>query len=595
MAIAGRRDTEELAMFDLVIRNGLVVDGTGAEPVVADVAINGDRIVAIGPPGEVLGGATREIDADGLVVTPGFVDIHTHFDGQATWDEFLEPATPHGVTTVVFGNCGVGFAPVRPDGKDELISLMEGVEDIPGTALSEGMSWNWETFEEYLDVLRDGRWTADVGAMIAHGPVRAYVMGERGVRNEDATADDIAQMAAIVESAILAGAVGFSTSRTLGHTATSGEPVPGTFAGEDEVFALARAVARANEQTGRRAVLEWAPSGITDDDHLDPRQEVEWMIRVAAETGIPVTFLLLQTAYDSTMWRTQLDMIAKARAEGHEVTAQVAGRPFGVLFSLQARHHFVDLPGFAHLVEAPASERATAMRDPELRSQLIAEFGPFAESVSSLNATAARLFSDFERLYVLGDPVDYEPDRTKSIAGIAEARGVEPVEALYDEYLARDGQAVIMSTLLGYVDGNGDALHDMLVEDGTVMGLADAGAHCFFICDASTPTWNLTHWVRDRDGSRIPLAEMVKLMTADTADLFGFDDRGRLLPGKRADLNVIDLEGLSLREPHVVRDLPAGGPRFLQHAEGYRYTIVAGEITRQDDAFTKARPGRLLA
>ncbi len=578
-------------VHDLVIRGGLVVDGTGGEPVVADVAVDGDRIAVVG--GDV-GPGRRELDATGLVVTPGFVDVHTHYDGQATWDELLEPSTPHGVTTVVFGNCGVGFAPVRPGDEQSLIELMEGVEDIPGTALHEGMTWGWESFEDYLDVLSRGRWTADVGAMVAHGALRTYVMGARGVSNEPATPEDVATMADLVGRAVRAGAMGFSTSRTLGHRAMSGEPVPGTYAAEDELFAIGRAVAEAAAETGARGVFEVAPSGITDDDHIDPRIEVDWMCRLAAETGCAVTFLLLQTAYDPTMWRTQLDLIAKARAEGHDITAQVAARPFGVLLGLPARHRFADLPSFAPLKDLTPAEKAEAMRDPDLKARLIEESHGMVAFLEAEFPTAARLLKDFERTYVLGDPVDYEPGRDASIAGIAEARGVDPVEAYYDALLERDGEAILMMTLLGYVDGDGDALHAMLTEPGAVIGLADGGAHCNLICDASTPTWTLTHWVRDRDGARIPLADAVKRMTADTADLFGLADRGRLLPGRRADINVIDLEHLVLREPHLVADLPAGGTRFLQEAEGYRWTILAGEITRVDDAFTDARPGRLV-
>jgi N-acyl-D-amino-acid deacylase len=575
-------------VFDLVIRNGLVVDGTGTEPFVADVGVGvaDGRIAAVGAD---LGDARQEIDATGRVVTPGFVDVHTHYDGQATWDDQLAPSTPHGVTTIVMGNCGVGFAPVAPGSEQHLIELMEGVEDIPGSALSEGMTWGWESFEDYLEVLAGRRWSADVGAMIAHGPLRTYVMGERGARNEPATAEDVARMAELVARAIEAGAMGFSTSRTIGHTSVNGEPVPGTFAAEDELFTIGRAVAA----TGR-GVFEVAPSGIVSDDHLPADAEIEWMCRLAAETGVPVTFLLLQYDWTPDDWRKHLDLVARARAEGHDITAQVAARPFGVLLGLCARHRFADVPSFQPLIGLAPAEKADRMRDPDLRARLLGESRAMVEQLRTTMPTAAQLLDTFDRTYVLGDPVDYEPGHERSIAGIAEATGRDPLDVYYDALLERDGDAILMMTLFGNSYGNGDALYEMLAEPGTVIGLADGGAHCNLICDASTPTWTLTHWVRDRAGARLPLETAVRKMTADTAALFGFPDRGRIEVGLRADLNVIDLERLTLREPHLVADLPAGGTRFLQDASGYDYTIVAGEITRDHDTFTDARPGRLV-
>jgi N-acyl-D-aspartate/D-glutamate deacylase len=573
-------------MFDLVIRNGLVVDGTGAAPRLADVGVEGDRIAAIGAD---LPRGGREIDATGRIVTPGFVDVHTHYDGQATWDEELAPSTPHGVTTVVMGNCGVGFAPVAPGQEQFLVELMEGVEDIPGTALNEGMTWGWESFEEYLDVLADRRWTADVGAMIAHGALRAYVMGERGARNEPATADDVARMSELVARAIEAGAMGFSTSRTIGHTSVSGDPVPGTFAAEDELFAIGRAIAEVG-----RGVFEVAPSGIVSDDHVSPESEIEWMCRLGAETGVPVTYLQLQYDWAPDSWRKHLDLVARARDEGVDITAQVAARPFGVLLGLGARHRFLMAPSFAPLVDLPVAEKVERMRDPELRATLIEESRQMMAVLRDQMPTAAQLLDTFARTYPLGDPVDYEQAYEQSFSGIAEAQGLDPIEVYYDALLERDGQAISMMTLFGNSYGNGDALHEMITEPGTVIGLADGGAHCNMICDASTPTWTLTHWVRDRAGARLPLEVAIQKMTADTADLFRLADRGRVVEGLRADLNVIDLDGLTLREPHLVADLPAGGTRFLQEAEGYDHTIVGGVITRSADAFTGARPGRLL-
>ena len=573
-------------MFDLVIRGGTVVDGTGADPVLADVAVHDGRIAAVGPD---LGAGRREIDATGRLVTPGFVDVHTHYDGQATWDELLEPSTPHGVTTVVFGNCGVGFAPVQPGQEQFLIELMEGVEDIPGSALSEGMTWGWESFEEYLDVLESRRYVADVAAMIAHGPVRAYVMGERGAKNEPATPDEIAAMASIVERAIRAGARGVSTSRTLGHRALDGEPVPGTFAPEEELFALGRAVREAGH-----GLFEVAPSGVIGEDHIAPDVEVDWMCRLAAETGVPVTFLMLQTDNVPDDWRKHLELIGRARAEGHRITAQVAGRPFGILFGLSARHPFLACPSFAPLVRLPVAEQAERLGDPDLRAALMVEYRELIEQVRPFNAVAAQAMESFGRTYPLGDPVDYEPADEDSIAGIAARSGRDPLEVYLDALRERDGTAILLMTLLGYSYGNGDALHEMLTSPDAVLGLSDGGAHCNTICDASTPTWMLTHWARDRQGARLGVSEVVRKLTSQTAELFGFEDRGRIAVGLRADLNVIDHERLTLREPRLVADLPAGGTRFVQDADGFDYTIVAGEITRDHGRFTDARPGRLV-
>ncbi len=575
-------------MFDLLIKNGTIVDGTGGEPYVADVAIAGDRIAAVGTD---LGEARKEIDATGRIVTPGFVDIHTHYDGQATWDPELAPSTPHGVTTVVFGNCGVGFAPVRPGAENFLIELMEGVEDIPGSALSEGMPWGWESFADYLDVLDSRVYAADVSAMVAHGPVRAYVMGTRGADNEAATGEEIAEMAEIVEEAVRAGARGFSTSRTLGHTSLSGEPVPGTFAPEDELFALGKAVGNAG--TG---VFEVAPSGvIPTEDHLSPDSEVEWMCRLAAESGVPITFLMLQTDAGPDDFRKHLDLVGQVRAEGHPITAQVAGRPFGVLLGLTARHPFMLCPSYAPYLEVSLEDRVEAMTTPELRATLIAEYKAAIEALREIEPVRAKAMESFERTYPLGDPVNYEPTEADSIAGKARAEGRDPVEVYYDALLEQDGHAIVLNALLGYTDGNGEALHEMLTNEHAVIGLADGGAHCGFICDASTPTWMLTHWCRDRTaGPLLGLADVIRKMTSETAALFGFDDRGTIEVGRRADLNVIDHERLELRPPRMVQDLPAGGQRFLQDAVGYDYTIVAGQVTRDHDRFTGALPGRLV-
>ncbi len=573
---------------DLVIRNGLVVDGTGAAPQPGtSIAIDGDLITAIGTD---VGSGRREIDATGLLVTPGFVDIHTHYDGQATWDAELAPSTPHGVTTLMMGNCGVGFAPAKPDEHDFLIELMEGVEDIPGAALSEGISWDWETFPEYLDALDRREFVADIGAMIAHGPVRTYVMGQRGADNEPATSDDIAAMAAIVNEAVEAGAFGFSTSRTIGHRAMNGEPVPGTFAAEDELFTIGRAMAR----TGK-GVFEVAPAGLAGEDLVAPKKEIDWICRLADDIGRPVTWLMLQNMVEPDEWRELMTRSQEAQDAGHQVIPQVAGRPFGILIGLSTRHRFKEMPSFAPLRSMSFAEQAAAMGDPELKVRLIEESRASMHILRETEPLAAQVVDGFDRQYLLGDPVDYEPTADRSITALAAARGVEPLEELYDRLRERDGEALLMMPFLGYAHGNGDALHEMLTHPAAILGLADGGAHANFICDASTPTWMLTHWVRDRTrGPRLPLEAVVKKMTADTAALFGLDDRGVIAVGKRADLNVIDHANLQLREPRLVADLPAGGTRLLQAAEGYVATVVAGVVTREHDEFTGARPGRLI-
>ncbi|MGI9596066.1 MAG: N-acyl-D-amino-acid deacylase family protein, partial [Acidimicrobiales bacterium] len=559
-------------MHDLVIRNGRVVDGTGGQPVDGiDVAVDGDRITAVGPD---LGPGAREIDADGLLVTPGFVDIHTHYDGQATWDSQLEPSSPHGVTTIVMGNCGVGFAPAQPDRHQFLIELMEGVEDIPGAALSEGMSWDWETFPEYLDALGRRSYVMDIAAMVAHGPVRAYVMGERGAANEPATPADIEAMAQIVRAAVEAGAMGFSTSRTITHRAMDGEPVPGTFAAKDELFALGRAVSDA-----RKGVFEVAPAGVAGEDLVAPKKEIEWICRLAEAIDRPVTWLMLQNNFAPDEWRELMELSAAAQAAGHRVVPQVAGRPFGVLLGLQGRHRFVECPSFAPIADAEPADKAKAMADPDLRRRLIAESIAQVDAIRAEEPLRAYAADAFDNIYLLGDPVDYEPTADDSIAARARTAGVDPIEEYYDRLLDRDGMAMLMMPFLGYANGNGDALHEMLTHPAAVLGLADGGAHANFICDASTPTWMLTHWARDRSrGPKLAVEAVIKKMTADTAALFDLSDRGRIAPGLRADLNVIDFDRLRLRAPRLVRDLPAGGTRFLQAAEGYVATVVAGQV-----------------
>ena len=569
-------------MAELVIRNGNVVDGTGAPARVADVAIDGGRITAVGadlPPGD------REIDATGLLVTPGWVDIHTHYDGQATWDDTLAPSSWHGVTTVVMGNCGVGFAPAAPDRHDWLIGLMEGVEDIPGTALTEGIDWQWESFPEFLDTLETKRWTMDVGTQIAHGAVRAYVMGDRGARNEAASAEDIKAMKDIVRDAIEAGALGFSTSRTIAHTAIDGEPVPGTFAAEDELFGIGSALAELG--TG---VFELAPMGAAGEDIVGPKKEVDWMRRLSASIGRPVTFALIQVDAAPDLWRELMDESLRAVDEGADIWPQIAGRATGLLSGHTTTYSLFDpIPAYQELKQSlSGDELIDALATPEVRERILAWEPPNP-------AVAEQMDRAYGRTFLLGDPPDYEPSEDRSLAGMAAAEGKHPLEVAYDAMLANDGQGLLYVPILNYAEGSLDPVREMILHPRAASGLADGGAHCGVICDASLPTFMLTHWTRDRTrGETLPLELIVKKQTQDTARLYGMSDRGTIEPGMLADLNVIDYERLQLASPEVVTDLPAGGSRLVQQAVGYVATIKSGEVTYRDGVDTGARPGQLV-
>jgi N-acyl-D-aspartate/D-glutamate deacylase len=577
-------------MYDVKITNGTIVDGTGAPRFVGDVAIEDGVVVEVSH-SSLDADAVETIDATGLLVTPGFVDIHTHYDGQATWDPLLEPSSGHGVTTVVAGNCGVGFAPVRPGDEEWLISLMEGVEDIPGTALSEGMDWSWETFPEYLDALDARRFGIDVGVQVSHGAVRAYAMGERGAGNEPATPDEIAAMVPIVQEAIEAGALGFSTSRTLGHRAMDGRPVPGTFAAEDELFALGRAM-----QRGGRAVFELAPLGAAGEDLLAPEREMAWMVKLSDDLGLPVSFTLLQIDAAPDAWRGLMDESLRAYDAGAQVVPQVAARPFGMLLGFPTRHGFSGRPTYRSLAArlSPA-ELLAELAKPEVRAQILAEDDVEPDPAVLFDGFFQMVQGSLDRLYALGDPPVYEPTPDTTVAAMADAAGVPPLEMLYDVMLEHGAQHLLMLPFFNYAERNHDAIREMLLHPGGVSGLSDGGAHCGLICDASIPTFMLTHWARDRSrGDTLPLEYLVKKQTSDTAALYGLGDRGVLAPGKKADLNVIDFDGLTLRMPRVARDLPAGGARLLQEADGYVATIVSGEITRRHGVDTGARPGRLV-
>jgi N-acyl-D-amino-acid deacylase len=572
-------------MHDLVVRGGTVVDGTGGRARTADVAVTGGTVTEVG---RVDGPAHRRIDADGALVTPGFVDVHTHYDGQATWDELLSPSCWHGVTTVVMGNCGVGFAPVAPDRRDWLIGLMEGVEDIPGAALSDGIRWGWESFPEYLDALDRRPHVVDVGTQVPHGAVRAYVMGERGARNEAATPDDIAAMAAIVRDGVRAGALGFSTSRTLAHRAIDGEPVPGTFAAEDELFGIGSVLGELG--TG---VFELAPAGVLGEDLAAPEREVDWMRRLAKACGRPITFALLQNNTDPEIWRRQLDLATQAAAGGVRVRPQVHGRTVSILLGFQTFHplNFTPAWGETGVGLLPWKEQVARIEaGPDLRARLLDEVRALDQDPIVAG------FMHPRRTFLLGDPPDYEPGPEQSVAGIAAGAGRDPWEVLVELMLADGGRELLNSPVANYSDGNLDAVHEMLLHPTSAFGLGDGGAHAGQTCDASTTTFLLTYWARDREAERgrLPVELAVHKMTQATATLYGLGDRGVIAPGHVGDLNVIDHDRLTLGRPDKVADLPGGASRLVQRADGYVATVKSGEVTFDHGEHTGAVPGALL-
>jgi N-acyl-D-aspartate/D-glutamate deacylase len=562
-------------MHELVIRDGVIVDGTGAPRFGGDVAVDADgRITEVG---EVHGPAKQEVDAEGCVVAPGWVDIHTHYDGQVTWDPEVTPSSGHGVTTVVMGNCGVGFAPARPDGHEFLIELMEGVEDIPGTALAEGITWDWETFPEYLDAVASMPRTVEVAAQVPHAALRAYVMGERA--HEQPDADEIGQIAALAQEAMEAGAVGISTSRTILHSSKHGL-VPGTDAPPDELLALGDALGAAG-----RGVFELV------SDSQGGEADQAWMLDLARRTGRTVTFALAQTPYAPEGFREALDTAQRLRQEeGLRIVPQVASRPTGMLFGLQSSlHPFSTHPTYRSLADLPLAERVARLRDPEVRARLL------SEQPATKNRIAVTLMQRWSQIFPLGDPPDYEPPASASVEGVAAATGGDPQAIVLDWLLERDGKAFLFAPLASYVDHDHEAIREMMTHPAAVLGLSDGGAHCGLICDASFPTHLLTHWVRDRArGPKLDLEQVVHLQTAKTASVYGFADRGTLEPGKRADLNVIDVDGLRLHAPEMVFDLPAGGRRLAQAATGYRTTVVGGQVTYVDGQATGLRPAGLL-
>ncbi len=561
-------------MHDLVIRGGTVVDGSGAARRVTDIAVNGDLITEIG--GDI-GRGRREINAGGLLVAPGFVDIHTHYDGQATWDPYLTPSTWHGVTTVVFGNCGVGFAPVRKGASPYLINLMEGVEDIPGTVLSEGVKFNWESFPDYLDALEAVPKVIDIGAQVPHAALRFYVMGDRGA-DHAAVPDDgeIAQMGELLEQALRAGALGFTTSRTTKHRARDGRPTPSLSAGEPELFGMAAAMKRAG-----RGVIE------VNSDFGPGDFEI---LRAAAEiSGRPLSVLLLQVNNAPDLWRETRAKIHAARKAGVNANGQVGCRPIGVMMGLETTiHPFSSHPAWLSMNHLnPAQRFDTLRRDPALRRKLVAE--------RSADEHTKRIADAMGRIYVVDDSYDYEPHPSLSIGARARAAAASPWQIALDAMMANEGKQLLVETFENYTEGNLDNIREMIEDEATVMGIADGGAHVCTVCDASSPTFLLTHWARDRKrGAKLPLEFLVRKQTQVCALAYGLKDRGVLAPGYRADINIIDFDKLGMRKHEVVYDLPSGGRRLMQRADGYRHTFVAGVETLCNDEHTGAMPGRLL-
>ncbi|MGB1883237.1 MAG: N-acyl-D-amino-acid deacylase family protein [Gammaproteobacteria bacterium] len=569
-------------MHDLVIRNAQVVDGSGGDRFNGDVAIDGDTIAAVGGK---LGPARREINANGLLLAPGWVDVHTHYDGQATWDPYLTPSSWHGVTTAVMGNCGVGFAPANPAKHDWLIGLMEGVEDIPGTALAEGIKWDWETFPEYLDALDRSTRAMDLAAQVPHGAVRAYVMGERGATDVEANEDERKAMAEIVAEAVRAGAVGFTTSRTILHRSIDGEVVPGTDADAIELTTIANAMGKAGS-----AVFEVASDLAPETD------ELLWMDDIIDNSGCKVTYACVQNDEDPSQWERLLDYAARRH---HGMYPQVAIRPPGCLMCLEGTHPFTGRTAYQSIAHLPLAERVAMMRKPEVRAKILQ--GPdsrparllrllFMEG-KAMNTTIA----DYDRIFRLGEPPEYEPGADLSVDAIARREGKSAEEAAYDLLLESEGKAFLYSPLFNYNAGNYDVAREMMLHPNTVLGISDGGAHCGMICDASAPTYLLSHFVRDRArGERIGLEQAIKMQTRDTAALYGFLDRGLIEPGMRADINLIDFDNLSLPLPEMVYDLPASGQRLIQRASGYHTTILRGDVTFEDGEATGALPGRLI-
>ncbi len=562
--------------YDLVIRNGSIADGSGRATFEGDIAIAGDRIAAVG---KVAGRGRDEIEARGKLVTPGVVDVHTHYDGQATWDSRLQPSSWHGCTTIIMGNCGVGFAPCRPGDHDRLVRLMEGVEDIPFPVLSQGLPWNWESYPDYLDALSRKSFDVDVGAQLPHAALRVFVMGERGANRDPATPDDIAAMRRLARAAIEAGALGFSTSRTLNHRDSAGNPPPTLTAAEDELTGIALALKDAGA-----GVLQFV------SDFIDPEAEFALMRRLVEKSGRPLSFSLLQAPQAPDKWRLLLDRVAEANAAGLNIRAQVASRPVGVLLGLDlTMNPFSKSKVFQEIAGLPLEGRIAKLRDPAFRDRLV------NEEASTETMFARMALQNWKNMFRMDGDFDYEPTPDTALETLAAQQGRKPQELAIEAMLEDGGRGMLYVPFLNYANYTLDPAREMLLHANSVPSLSDGGAHVGMICDGSFPTYNLVHWTRDRKrGARIPLERMVAMQTADTAALIGLADRGMIRPGLRADLNVIDYDRLSLARPVVAHDLPAGGRRLMQKANGYVATIVGGAVTYRDGEPTGALPGRLL-
>ena len=566
-----------MADFDLVVRGGNLADGTGAAISEADVAVKDGRIAAVG---KVRGQGREEIDGKGMLVTPGFVDIHTHYDGQATWDSYLQPSSWHGVTTAVMGNCGVGFAPVKVEDRQRLIELMEGVEDIPGAALDEGLNWSWESFGQYLDALDAKPRDMDLGAQLPHGALRVFVMGERAARLEEATTEEVAQMRTLTAQAMRDGAIGFSTSRTLNHRTVKGDPTPSLRASEEELLGIALGMKDAG-----RGVIEF----ISDFNTPNAESEFEMLDRLLSASGRPFSVSLAQAHSRPDGWRRLLGLVEGLAAKGHSAKAQVAPRPIGVLQGLQAsRIPFSMCASYKAIQNKTVAERLAIMRDPTFRAQIL------KESQEPLRSEMAARLTDFDRMFPLGDPPDYEPPQESSLGARARRENRDPREVVYDYLIEGEGRNFIFAPFANYAAFNLDCCSEMMQSPHTLIGLGDGGAHVGLISDGSFPTYLLSHWGRDRASGRLDVSWLVKRQTRDSAKAVGLNDRGVVAVGKKADLNVIDFEKLRVEAPVMKWDLPAGGKRLLQRATGYRATIVSGQVTYRDGEATGALPGRLV-
>ncbi len=564
-------------MHDIVIRGGLIYDGSGADPIQADVAIDGEKITAVG---DISTGGHEEIDASGKIVTPGFVDIHTHYDGQVTWDPYLSPSSCHGVTTVVMGNCGVGFAPCKPEQRDWLIGLMEGVEDIPGTALHEGIDWRWESFPEYLNALESSELALDVAAQIPHGALRAYVMGERGTHHEDASAEEIQSMSELAKEAVEAGALGFSTSRTEKHKDSQGALAPTIGAHRNELVSIAKAVG----STGT-GVLQ----GISDFYNFEA--EFEIFKAMSKESGLPISITVEQQDARPEWWTQLLDGISAAQAEGIPMYGQVPPRATGVLLGLTATlNPFFLYPVYHEIAEKPLEERVAIMRNADFRQRLLAD-----EPMDIGSPLLDEIVHSHQKIFRLGEPANYEPDPADSFAAQAGRTGESALSLLYDALLEKEGHALLYHPLFNYETGNLDHVKRMLEHPYTFSGLSDGGAHCGALCDASFPTTLIQHWGRDRSrGDKLPLQQLIAMQTSKTAGQLGLNDRGLIQPGYKADINIINFEDLTLHEPRVVNDLPAGGRRLVQDATGYEQTLISGKVAFREGKPTGELNGKLI-